>query len=66
MQARGATDAIFAVRQLMKKHRQNRKDYLCHNMVLIYLEKACDRVSRQEVCRCTREKGVPEKYVREI
>ena len=32
-------------------------------MVFIDLEKAYDRVPRQEVWRCTREKGVPEKYV---
>ena len=32
-------------------------------MVFIDLEKAYDRVPRQEVWRCMREKGVPEKYV---
>ena len=32
-------------------------------MVFIYLENAYDRVPRQEVWRCMREKGVPEKYV---
>ena len=34
------------------------------HMVFIDLEKACDRVPRQEVWRCVREQGVPEKYVR--
>ncbi len=32
-------------------------------MVFIDLEMAFDRVPCQEVCRCMREKGVPEKYV---
>ena len=32
-------------------------------MVFIDLEKAYDRVPHQEVWRCMREKGVPEKYV---
>ena len=59
MPGRGTTDAIFAVWQLMEKHRENRKD--C--MVFIDLEKGYYRVPRQEVWRCMREKGVPPKYV---
>ena len=39
---------------------RNRKDCI---MVFIDLEKACDRVPRQEVWRRMGEKGVPEKYV---
>ena len=38
---------------------KNRKD--C--MVFIDLEKAYDRAPRQEVWRCMRKKGRPEKYV---
>ena len=33
-------------------------------MVFIDLDEAYDRVPRQEVWRCMREKGVPDKYVR--
>ena len=53
--------AIFAVRQLMEKHRENQKGL--HIMVFIELGNAYDRVPRQEVWRCMREKGVPEKDV---
>ena len=62
MPGRGTTDAIilFAVRQLMEKHRGKQKGL---HMVFIDLEKAYDRMPRQEVWRCMREKGVPEKYV---
>ena len=52
--------AIFAVRQLKEKHREKQKGL---HMVFIDLEKAYDRVSRQEVLRCMSETGVPEKYV---
>ena len=44
----------------MQKHREKQKEL---HMVFIDLEKAYDRVPRQEVWRCMREKGVPEKYV---
>ena len=60
MPGRGTTDAIFAVRQLMEKRRGKQKGL---HIKFIDLEKAYDRVPRQEVWRCTREKGVPEKYV---
>ena len=59
MPGRGTTDAIFAVRQLMEKHREKQKEL---HMVFIDLEKAYDRVPRQEVWRCMREILVPEKY----
>ena len=60
MPGRGTTDAIFAMRQLMEKYREKQKEL---HMVFIDLEKAYDRVPCQEVWRCMREKGVPEKYV---
>ena len=61
MPDRGTTDAIFAARQVIEKHREMQKEL---HLVCIYLEKAYDRVPRQEVGRCMREQGVPEKYVR--
>ena len=61
MPGRGTTDAIFAARQVIEKHREMQKEL---HLVFIYLEKAYDRVPRQEVWRCLREQGVPEKYVR--
>ena len=61
MPGRGTTDAIFAARQVIYKHREMQKEL---HLVCIDLEKAHDRVPRQEVWRCLMEQGVPEKYVR--
>ena len=60
MPGRGTTAAICAVRQRMEKDREKQKGL---HMVVIDLEKAYDRVPRQEVWRCMMEKGVPERYV---
>ena len=61
MPGRGTNDAIFAAGQVIEKHREMQKAL---HLVFIDLEKAHDRVPRQEVWRCLREQGVPEKYVR--
>ena len=62
MPGRGTTDAIFAVRQFMEKHRETERTHI----VFMDLEKVYiyDRLPRQEVWRCMREKGLPEKYAR--
>ena len=63
MPNRSTTDAVFALRQMMEKYREGQKTL---HIAFIDLEKAYDRVPRQEVWRCLREKLVPEKYIRLI
>ena len=63
MARRGTTDAIFILRQVMEKYREKEKEM---HLVFIDLEKAYDRVPRQEVWRFLREKNVSEKYIRVI
>ena len=63
MAGRGTTNAIFILRQMVEKYRKKGRDL---HVVLIDLEKAYDRVPREDLWRCFREKMVPEKYVRLI
>ena len=63
MKGFGTMDGIFSLRQIMEKYREKQKPL---HMAFIDLEKAYDRVPRQEIWRCLRERGVTEKYVRMI
>ena len=55
-----ATDAIFGLRIMMGKWREDQKELHC---VFINLEKVYDRVPREELWECMRQAGVPECYV---
>ena len=61
MPGKSTTDALFALRVLMEKYREGQKELHC---VFVDLEKACDKVPREEVWYCMRKSGLAEKYVR--
>ena len=61
MPGKSTTDALFALRVLMEKYREGQKELHC---VFVDLEKAYDKVAREEVCYCMRKSGLAEKYVR--
>ncbi|KAK3507820.1 hypothetical protein QTP70_000887 [Hemibagrus guttatus] len=60
---KSTTDAIFALRILMEKYRDGQRELHC---VSVDLEKAYDRVPREELWYCMRKSEVAEKYVRVV
>ncbi|KAK3510913.1 hypothetical protein QTP70_025546 [Hemibagrus guttatus] len=63
MPRKSTTDAIFALRILMEKYRDGQRELHC---VFVDLEKAYDRVPREELWYCKRKSEVAEKYVRVV
>ena len=61
MPGKSTTDALFALIVLMEKYREGQKELHC---VFVDLEKAYDKVPREEVWYCMRKSGLAEKYVR--
>ena len=60
MLGKSTTDTLFDLRVLMEKWREVRKKMHC---VFVELDKAYDRVLREEVWYCMSKSGVAEKYV---
>ena len=54
MPGKSTTDALFALRVLMEKYREGQKELHC---VFVDLEKAYDKVPREEVWYCMRKSG---------
>ena len=61
MPGKETTDAMFALRMLMEKYREGQRELHC---VFVDLEKANDRVPREELWYCMRKSRIVEKYVR--
>ena len=51
---------MFALKMLMKKYREDQRELHC---VFVDLEKAYDKVAREELWYCMRKSGIMEKYV---
>ena len=63
MKGVGTTGSLLAVRQIIDKFREREK--VLH-MVFLDLGKAYGMIPINEVLQCTRERYVPEKYVRSV
>ena len=61
MPGKETTNAMFALRMLMEKYREGQRELHC---VFVNLEKAYDRVPREELWYCMRKSEIVEKYVR--
>ena len=61
MPGRSITDAILILKQTIEKHRAGQKNI---RVIFIDLEKSYDRILREEIWRCSRERNVPEKHIR--
>ena len=61
MPGKSTTAALFALRVLMKKYREGQKELHC---VFVDLEKAYDKVPREDVWYCRSKCGLAQKYVR--
>ena len=60
MPGKGTTDAVFALRILMEKYREGQRELHC---VFVDLQKAYDRVPREELWNYMKKSGIAEKYV---
>ena len=63
MPGKRTTDAMFSLRMLMEKYREGQRELHC---IFVDLEKAYDRVQREELWYCMRKSGIVEKYIQLI
>ena len=61
MSLKGTTDTMLTSRMLKKKYREDQRELYC---VFVNLEKAYDRVPREELWYCMKKSGMVEKDVR--